>query len=617
MRKHSSLTAIFTFCLLISARALAEPIILVEEGRPKASIIIADAASSLIQKAAVELQYHLERASGAELPIVAASSPKGQDDASARILVGFGPGIDANTLEPEEYVIRTVGNTLCIVGEQQSREPKATLYGVYHFLDRELGVRWLWPGEVGTYVPRCSTIAIKPLDIRARPSLEKRNLRIHVQRSHSLEGVSPLIDDGAFRTLDAEARQWLDRHMMGGRSSFGFGHSFGKWWERYHEGHPDYFAVPPEGIKQPSPHAERVKLCVSNPAVADQILEEWRAAGRPDNWNVCPNDSRGFCTCDNCRTLDGFDQSPEIVWNSEEAVLTGRYLDLWNRLLPRMRAENPNVTLSSYAYSNYRKPLEGMRVEEGLVLGFVDNYHAYDEWRAWHDAGAKLFLRPNWWHIGALAPHNPLHTMGEYVKFAHAHSMLGFDFDSLLGYWGTQGPSYYLIARLSVRPDLTVDQVIDEYSAAFGNAKDHIKRYIRYWEDYTEKSGSSGSRSGWLALPYLYTDGLTTPAFKILDEAQRAAQNEDPIVQERIRFLRDGLVHLERTRDVIFVAYDETRPSTVSKQEAAKRIMELQKLRAELTPRHVVWGEVANWMEARRGVKSAAGRKEWTDLEGE
>lgn len=643
MNKLACLTDLFALCLLTSAVAIAEPIILVEAGQAKASIVIPDEPSSLIQKAAEELQHHIERASGAKLPIVSASNPEGQADASARILVGFGPGIDADALKPEEYVIKTVSNALCIVGEQKSREPMATLYGVYHFLDHELGVRWLWPGEAGACVPKRSTIAIEPLDTQSRPPLEKRNLRIHVRRGHSLEGVPPLLDDETFRILDTEARQWLDRHMMGGRGSFAFGHAFGKWWDRYHEDHPDYFAVPPEGVKQPSPSAERVKLCVSNPGVADQIIDEWREAGRPGNWNVCPNDSRGFCTCDKCRALDGYNQSPEIVWNSGEAILTGRYLDLWNRLLPRMRAENPNVTLSSYAYSNYREPLEGMRAEPGLVLGFVHTYYAYAPWRKWHDAGAQLFLRPNWWHTGAVAPINPLHAMGDYFKFAYENSMLGFDFDSLMGYWGTQGPCYYLIARLSVRPDLTVDEVIDEYCAAFGNAKGHIKRYIHYWEAYTEKCGysipaggyveqegkslyqktceehelgNSGSRSGWLVLPYLYTDDIMTPAFQILDEAERAAENSDAVVMERIQFLRDGLVHLERTRDVIFIAYDETRPKTVSKRDAAKRIMELQDLRAQLTPRHVVWGEVANWMEARRGIKSAAGRKEWTELEG-
>ncbi|MBN2309555.1 MAG: DUF4838 domain-containing protein, partial [Candidatus Hydrogenedentes bacterium] len=353
--------------------------------------------------------------------------------------------------------------------------------------------------------------------------------------------------------------------------------------------------------------------------------------------------------------LDGFpDQSPEMVWNSYEAILTGRYIALWNALLPRMRAENPKVTLSSYAYSNYRLPVDGMHAEDGLVLGFVDSYRAYEQWEQWHEAGAKLFLRPNWWHTGAIAPINPLHAMGDYFKFAYEHSMLGFDFDALLGYWGTQGPCYYLIARLSVRPDMSVDEVIDEYCTAFGNAKGDIDRYIRYWEEYTTNCvsapaagraggtpshsatatagragegkslfdrareehdlGTSGSRAWWRALPFLYTDEILAPAHDMLDAAARAAQNDDAMVQARIQFFRDGLVHLERTRDVMALVYGVTRPESMTDEEVAGHIAALQGLRAELTPRHVVWGEVANWMELRRRVQSAPGSKKWREL---
>ena len=630
--------------VLAMTLAHAEPVMLVENGEGLAVIVVPDEASSVVQNAAQELQYYIERASGAALPIVPAPALGAADADRPKILVGFGPGIQLDALLPEEYVIRTAGNVLCIVGEQPSRDAVATLYGVYDFLDRVLGVRWLWPGEIGAFVPRRATIAVEPLDIRARPALEKRELRIHLRRGHEEQGVAPLLDADALKRVEAEARQWLQRHRMGGRSRLRFGHAFGDWWDRYHEAHPEYFAVPPAGVKLPYPNPGRVKLCVSNPAVAGQILDEWRAAGRPDNWNVCPNDSRGFCTCANCRALDGFPgQAPETVWNGEDAVLTGRYIALWNTLLPRMRAENPKATLSSYAYSNYREPLEGMRVEEGLVLGMVHTYHAYDPWRKWHEAGAKLFLRPNWWHIGALAPVNPLHAMGDYFTFAHEHSMLGFDFDSLMGYWGTQGPCYYLIARLSVRPELTVDEVINEYCAAFGNAAPHIKRYLAYWEDHTTKCGyaipaggavqpdaeslylktcaehgfdTSPLRSGWLVLPYLYTDAVLTPAFRILDEAARAAQGDDAMVQARVRFLRDGLVHLEQTRDVIALVYDKDRPAAISEADIAARLAALQALRAELTPRHVVWGEVANWVELHRGVRSAFGRPEWAGFQG-
>ena len=634
------LAAVLGAVFFVLPRAQAGPVLLVENGEAKAVIILPADAHAEVQRAAHELRYHIERASGAVLPIIVESAPEAADSGRPRVLVGFGPGIAPETLLPEEYIIRTEGNALCIVGEQSSRTPLATFYGACDFVDRVLGVRWLWPGEVGTYVPKRSTIAVAPLDIRTRPALEKRGLRIHLRRGHEAQNVPPLVDAETLGRMEVEAEQWLQRHRMGERSTLRFGHAFGSWWDRYHEAHPDYFAVPPAGKKQPYPHSGRVKLCVSNPAVAEQILEEWRAAGRPDNWNVCPNDGRGFCTCAQCCALDGIPgQAPETVWTGDEAILTGRYIALWNTLLTRMRAENPNVTLSSYAYSNYREPLEGMRVEEGLILGIVHSYHAYEPWRKWHEAGAKLFLRPNWWHIGALAPSNPLHAMGEYFTFAHEHSMLGFDFDSLMGYWATQGPSYYLIARLSVHPNLTVDTVLDEYCSAFGSAAPQIKRYLAYWEDHTTKCGYalpaggavqtgaeslylktceehgfsiSPLRSGWLVLPYLYPDAVVTPAFKILDEAARVAEGDEALVQARVRFLRDGLVHLEQTRDAIALVYDEDRPARISDADLAARLAGLQALRAELTPRHVVWGEVANWVEFHRGVRSAFGRPEWS-----
>ena len=88
------------------------------------------------------------------------------------------------------------------------------------------------------------------------------------------------------------------------------------------------------------------------------------------------------------------------------------------------------------------------------------------------------------------------------------------------------------------------------------------------------------------------------------------------MVQARVRFLRDGLVHLEQTRDAIALVYDEDRPSAISEADIAARLAALQALRAELTPRHVVWGEVANWVELHRGVRSAFGRPEWAGFQG-
>lgn len=39
-----------------------------------------------------------------------------------------------------------------------------TLFGTYEFLEEFMGVRWLWPGELGTYVPKTNNIEISSVN---------------------------------------------------------------------------------------------------------------------------------------------------------------------------------------------------------------------------------------------------------------------------------------------------------------------------------------------------------------------------------------------------------------------------------------------------------------------
>lgn len=631
------LGGLLLLCSAASRGAAAERV-LVENGVARSVIVVEGDASELTRLAADELQRHIQLASGAELPIVTPGQAEQLPERTVRVVIGPGSlakrlGVDAAKLEPEQYRIKTVDNHVVFAGDDAgdldtlttktvSASP-VTLWAVCHFLDRSLGVRWLWPGEVGTFVPEERTIVVGDLDITGGPDLERRQM------------PSP---GGGQETI-----VWKYHHMMGSRSQYGFGHSFREWWDKYHEEHPDYFAVPPEGMKQPYPLARRVKLCVSNPAVADQIVADWEAAGMPDNWNVGPNDSAGFCTCDRCCELDGIvDRDPVDVWRGNGVDLTRRYLALWNAVLSRMKQKNPEVTLSSFAYSAYRDAPEDVALEDGIVLAMVHSYWAYDEWKRWHDAGAKLFLRPNWWHMGACAPHLPLHKAGGYFRFAREHSMIGFRFDSLLGYWGTQGPYYYLIARLSARPDLTVDDAIEEYASAFGPAAPAIGKYLDYWETFTDAvahpvpAGGSVSQDpeglyekacrehglpelplsgAWRVLPYLYTDDVLGDAHAILDEAEAAAA-KDETARARIQFHRDGLTHLKMTCDVIGLAYAEELPEGMTRKDLARKLQELHRLRDELTPRHVVWGDIVSGRMATRRIKPETQSDELLNMEG-
>ncbi len=112
--------------------------------------------------------YHVQKATGVKLDVV----EEGREPAGlARVYLGptaaaAQSGIDAAKLAPDSFVLRSVGGSLVIVGRDGDGNPLSpdtwagTLFGVYEMLGEFLGVRWLWPGELGEYVPRVERLII-------------------------------------------------------------------------------------------------------------------------------------------------------------------------------------------------------------------------------------------------------------------------------------------------------------------------------------------------------------------------------------------------------------------------------------------------------------------------
>jgi len=607
---------------------------LVASGRPVAVIVVEEPDAPLVVEAAQSLQRVVAQASGATLPIIGPTDPV---PTPAAVRLGRGPKAVAAlaeagiTLQQEEFWTKASGRDVLVVGTDAdpgtvpnnfvARTP-ATLWGVQRLLDDWLGVRWLWPGEAGTVVPHSSDIAIGHHEAVRRPALLARQLRNQLTYGHRT-ATNRWLSDDELATLNAEYFRWAEAHHMGTRQSITAPHSFTTWWSRFGADHPDWFAQPPTGssYQQPWPEAGRVKLRISNPAVADQIIADWRAAGRPATYAVTPNDSTGFDTSPATMATDfPANQDPLEVWLGRGKLAT-RYVRFWNSLLERMRAERPDALLLSLAYAAYAEappPEAGVQVADGTILGLVPAPWDEAAWSAWSDLGARLYLRPNWWHGGASAPLLPLHQEGGFVAFSRAHNSAGFDFDSVLGFWANQHLRYYLVARLNVRPELSVDAVIAEYLACFGSAATTMGAYVDYWEDFATRASyplgypnngpldpgglyaqavrdhgiNPGITKGSIeALAYLYPDSVIEPAREILQQARTDAAGEVEVLA-RISFLAEGLTELETVRDTLVLGkQDRTGPAFIAKAG------ELLDLRKELTGRHAVWGEVAYWRE--------------------
>ena len=589
-------------CMLVPVFARAD-VAIVSEGSARAAIVIADRPTPTERLAAEELRWHLERMSGASLPIASAAA-----EGMAAVYLGRAAAavnVKADDLTLEHYRVVTGPNWVAIAGRDGSRSERVsdplslsvvqpgTLFGVYHLLDNVLGVRWLWPGEEGTFVPKRQAIAIPPLNVTDGPRLLQRQMRCarskrsrtkHIAR---VDGVT-MVDDKVAERQEREELLWLRRQRMGRRVQFAFGHAFTRWWKQYGETHPEYFATLHDR-KQPFPNEERPKLCVSNSAVTDQIVADWKARGAQSHLAACPNDSRAYCTCANCRTWDlPIETTPE---NVDQSVLTYRYVKFWKILAEQVAKINPDVYVCGYAYSNYRQPPEGVQLPPNVILGYVGGMgdEAKEEWRKWAAAGVTLYFRPNWFHSGHNAFYLPLHEAGEFMKFASASSMLGTDFDSLLGHYATHGAWYYLVARIQARPDLSVEAIIDEYCAGFGPAAQLVRRYLDYWEKHTAhyreqiKEHSErllgGSRAALRLMPQVFDDEVLAPAEEILAQAAKAAEGGARVFVRRVCFLQEGIRHVRLTRDAVLYG-DKVGSVRGIRENALKAVAAAKALRA-------------------------------------
>ncbi len=624
----------------------AGPITLVSQGKALCTIILSPMVDDATEEIVRTFVATVQRSTGVEIPIVRGDAPSAEppegggllfigDSAPAQAL-----GLRTADLPEEGYRILSRGNRLFILGRDGSPADsgdlsivsRPTRWALNHLLEEQLGVRWLWPGKLGTYVPRRDHLTIPAIDLSYQPTLFKRELRI------SVGSQRPIIPGEDHRDLDErlrkEAAQWAENHQQGQRGGIRFGHAFESWWENYGKDHPDYFALPPPGIEQP--HFNRpnwVKLRLSNPAVIEQIAAEYEAAGAPEYWNVCPNDGAGFDLSKETLAWDlPRNQSPDDIWRAR-GNLTARYVKFWNLLYERLKQVNPKVKISTYAYHSYKTPPPPARpLTAKAAVAIVPGYKDYHLWKGWADQEGTeiMYLRPNWGHIGANAPYLPLGHMAKFIRFAWENRMRGFDLDTILGYWSTQGPNYYLWARMMTRPDLSRDDIVREYSEAFGAGAAKIRDYIDYWERVTEDysytdnyaSEDQAAKRGryarlvregkiednWVfgprqVLPFIYNDRTLAPAFSLLDQAKTAIGTTDDEALRRVDYLRDGLAELIATRDLVALSR-KIKPNSSRQRidELRRKASELDRLREELSARHVIWGARITNYENRRKV---------------
>ena len=668
--------ALVGLTLLAPLAGLAHAVTLVNDGEPASVIVTRNRPIAVQQKAAEELQSHLEAMTGATVPIVTeaemteADTPEANrpEREPARIYVGQSEslkalGIDTTTFEPETLLVRTLDdeNALVLAGRDggDSDEPfygdlqTGTLYAVYDFLQDELGCRWVWAGPTGRVVPERSTVAVNDLDIKETPELIRRHFRAGVRpyarqfgRAHYPRYMKSTLDD-FYKPLMLDERHWLKRMRMGESDKPHYGHAFTLWYDKYHDKHPEVFALQKDGTRG-LPHdsypKKFVKLCVTSDKLVDMLIEQFKQKREKYpgyRWlNAVENDgSLGFCRCADCRALD-VTLTPEVRarlkargWNDEQIEkefategdelphsMSQRYFHFYNKLARRLAEVAPDAYVVTYSYAQYQYAPIDMKLEPNILIGLIgfnrypmtpgNHQRELNYLKAWKNSGVEaMFFRPNsfYFSIGHGVPWDATAQMaGDFDEMLDG-GILATDFDRLNGHWSTAARTYYVLARQHWDTDKSVEALKREFAQAFGPAAEPIDQYYDHWqqvmhEAYTRpdieeiavRADSYGGRIGRRkALPLLLTEQDFDRGRALLAEARSAAkQVDDAALLERIRVLEIGLEHGWLMREGAKFAIDRSyiQPTRFEGHWATvKRAFELREKLASLRAHNVFW----------------------------
>lgn len=615
--------------LAACSAALAD-ITLVRDGKAQAVIIVPEGLSKHVQRpaaqltgagmsvplAAVELADYLQKVGGAR-PAIATETQKGVE-AATRIYIGHCMANADLAVQPEEFVIRTKGSDLHICGGDTAPGGlicQGTLFGVYDFIERELGVRWLFPGAHGEVVPKRSTLIIPDLDRREQPRIEKRKVRNQAVTRE--DTFAPVLKQWGIAAEAWKAAQgpeatgaWFRRMRLGARIEIEGGHAYAGWWEKYGKEHPEWFALQPDGTRTQKP--ERERLCKSNPALWDEIarvrIAEFKADPSKRMASLAPNDggANKWCMCAACRALDPAD-APKLLNDrslidpatklpfAEYPALTDRVFTFFNEIAKRVRREMPDRDLVAYAYSVYRTPPVKLGpLEPNLIIGYVGLDPADIE--AWSRIAPRLYLRPN--DLGPAIdlglPRNHAAQLASAVKFAVAHKAIGFDFDNCHGNWSAHGLDYYVLCKALWNPALDVRATIADYCrAAYGPAAEPMQRFHDRLEKISDQVRADPQLAPKSPHPgrlrrYYNADALTALESEILaaKNAMHGSDASDLHASARIEMAAESVKYARLVTALLEVAHDKKSPLYTERLTAVEAFLKTKVLTPELAPLH-------------------------------
>jgi hypothetical protein len=459
---------IFLVLFSLSGAAASGSVEIVKNGVSAVAIVTAPDASKQTLDAANLLAAYIEKSTGAKIPVngvSAAGQPViihvGMDDA----VRSFGLGVEK--LDGDGFVIAAPdGRNVVIAGPTDW----GTEFGVYEFLERFAGVRWLMPGKWGEDVPKRKSLAVPRGVVKSEPAYFSRQLS------------APNGDEFARR----------NRHHP--RVSF---HHYLLYLfppSKYAKTHLEFYPIWDGKRFLPTRDDEFMwQPCFSADGIVEEaaknIKEYFRANPEVTSYSLGMNDTDHFCQCPKCLAKE----------NPEKNFLGYRdysdaYFEWANKVVEEVLKEYPDKWFGTLAYWCLAQPPKHVKVHPRIIP-----YMTYGRIR-WFDPELKAegHRLTEWWKSTSptlgwydyiygtpyILPRVFFHGMADYLKWGRDAGVRA-SYAEIYYNWG-EGPKEYLALKLQWNPDIDVDATLrDWYEHAVGKAAaPDLAAYYALWEDF-------------------------------------------------------------------------------------------------------------------------------------
>ena len=517
-----------TFIVLLLATQTNAANWLFRDGKSDYKIVISASASTSEKTAAKELQQYIEQMSGCLLPIT-----NDLNTSSPRVIVGYNARLAllTGTMEPaandESFTYQTVGKDLLIWGGSQ----RGTMYGVFAFLERELGIHWLTPKC--TVLPTHHSWKLRKLNHSEKPFLDFRYSNYFVASNvpqwsaHTRENMkwSPTINE--YGNIEA----YCGAHTMGEFVTT----------KEFFGSHPEYFC-----LRDGKRYGGYGQLCLSNPEVLEvcktRLMQFMRRNPNYRIYSLSQNDNFLFCQCDKCKAIE--DQygghSGLIVW-------------FVNQVADAVKQEFPDKFVGTFAYQYSRQPPTGIKPRENVVIrlcsieccfahpldaGCPQNEKFMCDLKGWAELAPHLFI---WDYIvdyaQYIAPWPNFQVLGPNIKvfgdnkaigvFEEAqYQSAGAEFDELKA---------WVVNQLLWNPEQDVDSLVSIFvKGYYGKAAPYVKEYYDLCQSLVKPDLHYGI---YIRENHeIYSDDFILKAFAILDKAKQAAESDN--IREQVDRVR-------------------------------------------------------------------------------